>query len=175
MTKEEVYQELVKKRKSCYLCRDFGMRNQAEFPNFDTQEIGNLTTWSNNLYSKILIVAQDFYHQDGFLAQRGQVQFRYNLDESSAPKDYSTKTNYFLKKFIDELPKEYRLSPPRNDNFSSNNPLFMTNATLCLKSGKASSKINNECYDRCGNMFLKPTIDILKPDLKIIINSSCDL
>ena len=169
MTKEEIYKQLVERRKACFFCREFGMKNQAEFPHYDTQEIGNLTTWSNNLRSKILIVGQDFYHQNGFLAQHGQVQFGEELSGTDDKKGYSTKTNYYLKTLIDHLPEEFRLSPPRNDGKNSNNPLFLTNAVLCLKSGNASSKIEEKCYSNCATKFLDPLINMLKPELKVII------
>ena len=72
MDRSSEYQALVNLRKKCRACEVLDYKNQSvlndrDGRNFDTEEIGNLTTWANDLNADLMVVAQDFSNQEIYL------------------------------------------------------------------------------------------------------------
>ena len=79
------YQELVKLRKACRACEGFEYRNQSVL-GYDTGEIGNFTTWANDLNADLMIVAQDYCDAKTYLEDHGLIQ-KAPLREDAKPKN----------------------------------------------------------------------------------------
>lgn len=168
MNKTLEYQVLVTKRKQCTICIEKQFINQSKISKgvFDKDEIGNYSTWANNLDAEIIVVGQDYSNQEIFIRDKGEIEPK-NLDENSVSKDYSTATNFYLR----ELTKELRLDlglPTK----TSNQKIFLTNAVLCLKGGNMNDSIPNSVYKNCGTQFLKPLIEIILPKVIITLGST---
>ncbi|MCD8451435.1 uracil-DNA glycosylase family protein [Tenacibaculum dicentrarchi] len=166
MRKERsTYNDLVEKRKECFKCKEYGFLNQSE-TEFDTIEIGNWSTWANNLNADILIIGQDYADQKTFNRDLGKIETK-ELDENSLSKDYSTVTNFNLR----ELSKiiDYDIGLP---NKNSEKKIFLTNSVLCLKSGAMNASIPNKVYKNCSSSFLIPLIKILSPKIIITLGST---
>lgn len=151
MSKEENYQTLVQSRKSCHLCS--GLTNPADCADgvFDPDQIGPWTRWQGNLTAKLMIIGQDWGDSTYFLNNAG-------VESSKNP------TNQNLVKLlasigvdVDPLPK-----------FSAfEGQIFLTNAILCLKEGGLQGTVKQEWFDNCGTKHLKPTIELVKPEVLI--------
>jgi DNA polymerase len=154
MTKESEYNQLVSARKNCFLCKEFGVTNQSETP-YDTNSIGKWSDWQGNLNAKIMVIGQDW----GSL--------KYWLDNHGT--DYEKNpTNLNLIQLFEEL--GFKIGTIFNPN--PNEPLFFSNAVLCLKSGTMSASIPQRCFRQCGSRFLKPLIDIIKPEILITLGTA---
>lgn len=158
--KQQKYKQLVSKRKECFKCSEYNYLNQSE-TDFDTCEIGNWSTWANNLNADVVIVGQDYADIKTFVRDLGKIETN-KLNNENLPKDYSTLTNYNLR----ELSKiiGYDIGLPTE---SSKEKIFLTNAVLCLKRGSMNSSINNKVVENCSESFLYPLLNIISP--KIII------
>ena len=58
LNKEQVYKDFVEQRKQCHCCKD--LKNPADYPEYDTKEIGPWSQWQNRLDTEILLVGQDW-------------------------------------------------------------------------------------------------------------------
>lgn len=162
MIKENEYIELVKKRKNCHVCGE-KFKNQSHWPKYDTDQIGNWSTWANNLDAEIVIVGQDYASQCEFNQGKGKIDNKENVvkeDKSS----FTTATNYFLIKLVEIL--GYNLDVPTKH---SNTKIFLTNSVLCMKEGPMNAPIPTSVYKNCGKNFLKPLVDIIQPKAVITL------
>lgn len=144
--KKEEYKRLVGLRKSCGKCGQHLANPSIVNAKFDSEEIGAWSLWQNSLEAKILVVGQDWGDIDYYIKSQG-------VDSDSNP------TNRNLMKLFQSIGINigYPSMPKYNDD------LFFTNAILCLKSGGMSAKILDQCYERCGKLFLKPLVNIIRP------------
>lgn len=160
MTKQHAYEALVNKRKECTACGMQGYMNQCKL-GFDTDQIGNFSTWANDLDADLMIVAQDFSNQYTFKRDKGQIQTT-SLTEASKAIDYSTATNFYLRELTKRLGRDIGL-PTGN----TGKGVFLTNAVLCLKRGAMNAAHPTHVIANCGKLFLKPLLDIVQP--KVIV------
>jgi uracil-DNA glycosylase len=156
MSKQDAYKSLVEQRKACSLCSSFGYKNQREL-GFDTDEIGNFSTWANDLDADILIVAQDFSNQEIYLRDKGQIEPK-PITEDSKPGAFSTATNYYLRELTKLIGCDIGL-PTTN----TGKGIFITNAVLCMKPGAMNAANPSGVIAHCGKHFLKPLIELVKP------------
>ena len=156
MSKQDAYRNLVAQRKACRRCAPNGYKNQEEL-GFDTEEIGNLSTWANDLDADILLVAQDFSNQEIYLRDQGLIE-PVAITEHSKPRAYSTATNYYLRELTKLIGRDIGL-PTAN----TGKGIFITNAVLCMKSGAMNAANPSGVIAQCGEHFLKPLIELIKP------------
>ncbi|MBK7287032.1 MAG: hypothetical protein IPI95_07950 [Flavobacteriales bacterium] len=156
MSKQDAYQSLVKQRRTCSVCASAGYKNQTDLGD-DTNEIGNLSTWANDLDADILIVAQDFSNQEIYLRDKGRIEPK-PITETSKASEYSTATNYYLRELTKLIGRDIGL-PTGN----SGKGIFITNAVLCMKPGAMNAANPSSVISHCGTHFLRPLIEIVKP------------
>jgi len=172
MSKAVKYQELVTKRKACDVCeRDHCYLNQSvlrseEGESFDTDEIGNFSTWANDLNADLMIVAQDFSDKKTFVQHHGRIQLE-PLAEDARVGQYSTATNFYLRELTKSIDRDIGLPPSEigSPTRNTHKGIFTTNAVLCMKPGNKMNAANPVgCVEKCGRNFLKPLIDdVIRP------------
>ena len=150
-TKAAGYAALVEQRKRCELCSQ--ITNPSKVGKLDSDEIGPWSLWQGNLDSPIMLVGQDWGDVSAFEKQKGK-------DIDSSP------TNRALIELFSKL--GHTLSPPSKVT-PKNQQLFFTNAVLCLKQGGCQGKVLPEWFSNCGARFLKPTIDLIIPEVVICL------
>jgi uracil-DNA glycosylase family 4 len=170
ITKQESYRRLIEARKGCSLCTLNGFKNQSQ-TKFDFDEIGNWTSWSNNLDADIMIVGQDYADEYTFNRDSGKIETKVLTNDSLA-KEYTTVTNYYLRELTKSI--GYDIGIP-TENIKAK--VFLTNSVLCIKSDPTkervmSKSIPQSVYKNCGSSFLKPTIDIVQPKVIIALGST---
>ncbi|MBK8581411.1 MAG: uracil-DNA glycosylase family protein [Flavobacteriales bacterium] len=156
MTKQADYKNLVQQRKDCSACSDKGYLNQFKL-GCDTDQIGNYSTWANDLDADLMIVAQDFSNQEIYARDKGQIEPR-TLAKDAKASDYSTATNFYLRELTKLIGRDIGL-PTGN----TGKGIFITNAVLCMKPGEMNAANPGSVIANCGTRFLKPLIDIVKP------------
>tara|TARA_R110001592_G_scaffold52689_2_gene161647 strand:- start:946 stop:1710 length:765 start_codon:yes stop_codon:yes gene_type:complete len=169
MNKKTQYQLLVQKRKSCFDCKELtgGFVNQS-CTDFDTNEIGNFSMWANNLDAEVVIIGQDCSNQETFNNDEGEIQpINDKWKNGDEINKYATITNYYLRELTKELGLDLGLPTEQ-----SNNKIFLTNAVLCLKNGGMNASIPKGVYKTCGENFLKPLIEIIKPKAIITLGKT---
>ncbi len=165
-SRQEAYNALVAKRKTCRVCAqdlanpaclkgdgsDSGLVNPACFEDgiYDSDHIGPWSCWQGNLNSKVLVVGQDWGDRAYFKKWQG-------LDQ---PSGNPTNTN------LQALLKQFGISiqDPRE---SQEQLIFLSNIILCLKDGGMQAPIKDEWLSSCAVDFFCPLVKIIKP--KIII------
>lgn len=141
---EKEYIELVNRRKSCHIC--VGLRNPSVVnEQFDSNEIGPWSTWKGDLDAKVVVIGQDWGDEDHFITQEGKC-------------NTANATN----RKLEELMQSIGISLERHK-------VFFTNAILCLKKGGLAGKVKKEWFENCSSNFLKPQIEIIKPDIIITL------
>lgn len=154
--KQNLYFDLVKKRKSCRDCMSFGLinQNQVNKGKYDKNEvIGAWSLWQGSLEAKILVVGQDWGDIASFERDRGQNGF------------YKDVTNTNLVRLFKSIGIDVE-EPGAN---IQNPLLFFTNAVLCLKENGMSTKISQKCYNNCADKFLKEIIEMIRPRIIITL------
>jgi len=149
MNKQLEYQKLVSARKACRLCKEYGMTNQSA-TQFDSASIGKWTDWQGNIDAKVMVIGQDW----------GSLDY-WNKNQGNGTDTNPTNCNLMQLSGI----LGFDIGVVSNPNRSE--PIFFTNSVLCLKDGNMSSPVLKKCYYNCGSKFLKPQIDIIKPQVII--------
>lgn len=165
LNKEEQYEALVDKRKSCRLCAEYGFCNPNETA-YETDEIGPYSKWAHDLNAEVMIVAQDFADKVSYDKFQGTVQMKEIVDLESY-KEYDTMTNYNLRALSKNI-SQIKLGCPSK---SSGENVFITNVVLCLKTGNMSGPFSSKATKNCSQNYLKPLIDIIKPKALIALGS----
>lgn len=144
--KSQRYLKLVESRKTCNLCT--GLTNPAVVAggSLDSDRIGPYSRWQGNLYSELVVVAQDFADLDTFRAVQGWPGERVG-------------TNTTLVDLV--AAAGITIAPPNRGN--PEDRLFFTNAVLCLKRGNMQTKIPDDCFRECGKRFLRKTLELVQP------------
>ena len=140
------YDELVAARQSCRLGPR--LRNPAvvEGGALDSDRIGAYSLWQGNLGARLLVVAQDFADETGFLEHEGWPGAR-------------VATNLTLVAPLREA--GITIQPPIQGQHDDQ--IFLTNAVLCLKSGGMQSAVPKAYFQNCGQRFLRPLIELVAP------------
>jgi uracil-DNA glycosylase len=146
MTREQSYAALVRARRACTRC--IGLRNPAVVADgrFDSSEIGPWTVWQNRLDARVMVVGQDFSDVAYFEKWQGRDQ-RHNP------------TNDHLVALLRSVGIE--VAP--FDESRGRSTAFFTNAILCLKEGGMQAKVRDEWFLNCGERFLRPQIELVRP------------
>ena len=160
MRKRDAYWGLVQQRKTCNSCAVHGYKNQAEL-GYDTGEVGNYSTWANDLDADVLIVAQDFSNQAIYMRDKGLIEPK-RLSEDAGPGDYSTETNFFLRELTKVIGRDMGLP-----THAGGKGVFLTNAVLCLKPGAMNAANPAKVIANCGARFLRPLVELIQP--KVIV------
>lgn len=173
MSKQENYSNLVADRKICRDCMAEGVcnkgsyKNQSEFkPEWDTDHLGNLSTWANDLDAEVLIIGQDYCDAKTYKRDKGRIQ-KIEIKDLENVKGWSTETNYHLRLLVKELGLD--IGSPTNG--SSNSGVFLTNAILCMKPGGMSDANPQQVYNNCGSKFLRPLIELVQPKAVITLGA----
>lgn len=143
----EKYAALVHQRKQCHRC--LGLTNPAdpEYAVYDTDHIGPWSRWQGNLNAPLMIVGQDWGDTAYYKAHEGR-------EKDGNP------TNTTLKTLLQEVGITIQ-DPSAMEG--AQGPIFLTNAILCLKQGGLQGPVNGQWFQTCGQHFLKPTIDLIRP------------
>lgn len=162
MTKQTDYQDLVVERKKCVACSETGYLNQAKL-GFDTAQIGNYSTWANDLNADLMIVAQDFSNHEIYARDKGRIEPK-PLTDAAKANDYSTATNFYLRELTKLIGRDIGL-PTGN----TGRGIFITNAVLCVKPGAMNAANPAPVITNCGTRFLKPLVDIVEPEVIVTL------
>jgi hypothetical protein len=150
-TKEELYKNLVDKRKKFKFPE--GLKNPSEIENgiYDKEDqIGPWSKWQGNLNAEIMLIGQDWGSE------------KYYLDYKGNHKDSSI-TNSRMKEAFELI--GIKIGYPSSPNHDA--PCFFTNVVLGLKQGNKSNPIKGKWVKEHAEEFLVPNIEIIDP--KIII------
>lgn len=161
------YQELVLKRKKSRKCDAFGFKNQSDFPDFDTNEIGNFSTWANDLDADIVIVGQDYCNTEIFKRDHGKIQLG-PLDDPEILKQWDTATNFYLWKLLKSIGRD--IGVPK-DGKTKKNGIFLTNVVVDLKDGVMNASIPQKVYNYSGEDYLRPLVKIINPRMVIALGT----
>lgn len=144
--KQARYAALVEARKSCDACKALTNPSLAGGGLFDSDRIGPYSRWQGNLDAELLVVAQVFSDVENFESELGW------------PGD-----EVFLNHKIVEFARAagIDISPPKHGH--SEDRLFFTNGVLCLTRGGRQVRVSRQCFRTCGRLFLRSTIDIVRP------------
>jgi uracil-DNA glycosylase family 4 len=149
--KHAAYVALVKCRKTCHLCN--GLINPSEYEGgiFDSDHIGPWSRWQGNLDAQLMVVGQDW----------GDVGYFQKYKGVEAENNPSNKTIHTL---LTSIGIEIG-SPSATDGTEP--IIFLTNAILCLKDGGLGAPVKSEWFVACGQHYLKPTIEIVRPKVLV--------
>ena len=155
MDRVAAYRALVKARKECGACSP-DLKNPAgiEAGAFDSDHIGPWSRWQGNLNATLLVIGQDWADKKTFLGCKG-------LDDARNP------TNKILIRLLASV--GIKIDP---DNDGGREPVFLTNAILCLKDGSQGgmqAAVKPEWFRNCGERFLKPTIALIHPRVVVTL------
>ena len=160
--KAQQYAELVEQRKACRACYegkpDSGLINPAEYPSFDSTQIGPWSVWQSDLNADLLIIGQDWGDKKTFEKIQGK--------NEESPDKYIFPTDENLVEFLRMIDIEvgHPLKEPK-----PRAPVFFTNAVLCLKTGSMTAVVKDEWRQECGKRFLRRLIEIVHPKLVITL------
>lgn len=154
LSKVEIYNELVKSRKSCDACKECGLTNPSaeRIRKFDSEQIGPWTRWNGDLNAQILIVGQEWGSITTFIKQKG-------LDRADSP------TNEMLVYLLASVGVDLKKAP----NYFEDSGVFLTNAALCLKEGTDSSAVREQWFKNCGERYLAKQVDLVQPQIVVAI------
>ncbi|HXN22856.1 MAG TPA: uracil-DNA glycosylase family protein [Candidatus Dormibacteraeota bacterium] len=141
----EIYLTLVRDRKECRLCEPLGLTNPAVCGDglYDSDHIGPWSKWHGNLNAELMVVGQDWGDTTAYIGHRGI-------------EDPQNATNKVLVGLVRSVGLDM-------------DAVFLTNAVLCLKEGGCQAPVNKEWFRNCGERFLKPTIEIVKPRVLVTL------
>lgn len=150
--RQQLYSSLVLQRKRCKACR--GLINPAacDGGQYDSSQIGPWSRWQGNLQAKLMVVGQDWGDTNYFLKWKG-------FDDPNNP------TNVNLMKLLSSI--GVNIKPFVVDDQVGK--IFLTNAILCLKQNSLQGAIDDTWYENCGKKFLKPSVEIVKPNVLIAL------
>lgn len=144
--KLEQYRALVERRKACRLCTRLVNPTALDRARLDCDEVGPYANWQGNLDAPVLVVGQDFADQTTYRRLRGWP-------------GSTVATNLELVKLA--AAAGFTLQAPVHGQ--PDDVLFFTNAVLCLKQGRMSSRVPSRCFETCGKSFLRATIELVNP------------
>jgi len=149
-SKQQRYNKLVAKRKTCREC--IGLSNPAELEllQFDSDQIGPWSRLHGDLNAQLMIVGQDW----------GDVRY-YKKHEGRD--DLSNATMRNLEKLLSHIGIDVSVTTYSDDPRG----LFLTNAVLCLKDGGLQAKVDPKWVTNCESKFLRQQIEIIRPRVVI--------
>ena len=157
-SKDELYRELVKKRKE-YKFVDDALLNPSEIEGgiFDSEHLNPWSIWQGNLDAEILLIGQDWGGLDYFIENRGKDK-----------KDNNT--NWRLENLFQQINIE--IGQPESPIPA---PVYLTNAVLGIKTGDMNASIKSNWYLDTSLLFIKPLIEIINPKIIIAMgNAACE-
>jgi uracil-DNA glycosylase family 4 len=141
----DMYLSLVRARKECRLCEPLGLTNPVLYADgrYDSDHIGPWSKWHGNLKAALMVIGQDWGDTAAYI-------------KSAGIEDPKSRTNQVLVDLVRSVGLDM-------------NAVFLTNAVLCLKEGGCQARVNKEWFRNCGERFLKPTIEIVKPKVLVTL------
>jgi uracil-DNA glycosylase family 4 len=145
------YETLVATRKACFRCEGLVNPYKCAGGMFDPGDIGVWSSWQGGLDAFAIVVGQDWGNAAAFVLQRGR--------------DNASQTNRMLKELLESAGLQISLPSglPHRDE------LFFTNAILCLKPDRDQKSPHSQWLANCGEHFLKPQIELVRPELVICL------
>jgi uracil-DNA glycosylase family 4 len=119
---------------------------------WDSDQIGPWTRWLGDLEARVMVVGQDWGSRTLFRKQRG-------IDIASN----ATNTR------LAELLALVGVSVSNAGAATNASGVFLTNAVLCLKDGNSQSTVAAEWFARCGQSFLRPQIELVRPRVVVTL------
>ena len=147
------YAELVARRKACSCCDGLENPSRCGGGTFDRDQIGPWTLWQGNLHAKCMVVGQDWGDTNYFLNNKGR-------------EAHNNPTNTTLRKLLKIA--GLSIDAPSTEK-SGEDLVFFTNAILCLKQGGLQAAVDPAWFANCSKLFLKPTIDLIKPNVVVTL------
>jgi DNA polymerase len=153
MSKRKRYSALVAKRKNCQLCEGLCNPSRVDGGVYDSDEIGPWSRWEGNLDASVVVVGQDWGDVGYFRTHQG-------LEGPKNP------TNTNLVKLLREI--GLKIAEPPGE--ATDDPLFLTNAILCLKTeGGLQGQVQRKWFENCGENFLRPLLEIISPKVVVAL------
>ena len=90
---------------------------------------------------------------------------KYFQDNRGYEKDYNPSNN-MIRSLLASI--DIEIPQPSKSN-ETKNPIFLTNAILCLKKGGLSGQVKKRWFDNCGKNFLQPLIEIIQPKVVVTL------
>lgn len=156
--KDFQYEEMVRDRKRCEVCKHLGLTNPSQVVDadgacgaFDSKHIGAWTRWNGNLDADVMVIGQEWGDVVSFQKQWGL--------------DISSPTN----RTIQELLAVAGVKVADVLKLGATSRVFMTNAALCLKQGGMQAAVNREWFTNCAKHFLRRQIELVKPKVAVTL------
>jgi hypothetical protein len=164
MSKRERYEALVRARKA-YDPTPLGLVNPAavEAGRYDSDEVGPWTRWAGDLDADLMVVGQDWGGVPYFVANRG-------FDQPGNP------TNDALAQLLARIGRPLPTLPTPNQNAEAQQRhrrcgVFLTNASLWLKSGGLSAPVKGTWFREAAAPFLLEQIAIVQPRVVVALGA----
>jgi uracil-DNA glycosylase family 4 len=151
-SKAKAYQDLVSYRKMCHLCEGLTNPSAINGGTFDSNHIGPWSRWQGNFDSELMVIGQDWGDIEFFQDNKG-----YSKDNNPS--------NNMIRSLLASI--DIEIPQPSKSN-ETKNPIFLTNAILCLKN-KEKDPIKKRWFDNCGKNFLQPLIEITQPKVLVTL------
>ena len=150
--RQQFYSDLVQQRKLCNACRELINPAACDGGQYDSSQIGPWSRWQGNLQTKLMVVGQDWGDTNYFRKWKG-------FDDPNNP------TNDNITKLLSSI--GINIKPIIGADQVGD--IFLTNAILCLKRNGLQSAVDGDWFENCGKKFLKPTIEIVKPNVLVAL------
>jgi|SRR5947209_10565845 len=153
--KHKRYAELIAARKACDICAPLNLTNPSRCQDGrydDNGHIGPWTQWQGNLNAELMIVGQDWGGVD------------YYVDHEGIERDDRNITNKNLVQLLAGIGITIPLL-----GHTGPNPLYFTNAALCLRPGGLTGDINAKSFTNCGPRFLRQQIELVNPKVVVTL------
>ncbi|MDB4873815.1 MAG: hypothetical protein JWM41_261 [Gemmatimonadetes bacterium] len=162
MTRSVRYSELVAERKA-YDPTPFALENPSVVGGgrFDSDHIGPWTVWAHDLEADLMVVGQDWGDVAYFEKNKG-------FDAPGNP------TNEALRKLLESIGRP--IPPPpaatdARDERRSSCGVWLTNASLWLKSGGMSAPVRTEWFGEDSMTLLRAQVDLVQPRVIVALGA----
>jgi uracil-DNA glycosylase len=153
-SKKIAYKDLVEKRKNFKYPEGLMNPSEVEGGIYDREDqMGPWSKWHSNLDAKIVVIGKDWGDVKTYIKQKGN-----ELDND--------RTNQNLRELFRVIGIE--IGSPNKPALDA--PVFFTNAVLGLRvEGGKSGPLKGSWVKQDSENFLKPTIDLVQPDILITL------
>ena len=163
LERKQRYAALVSLRKECRKCNDVVNPSSCEGGRFDQNgHVGPWSDWQGNLDAELMVIGQEWGGTTNYTDQRGR-----DLDL------YRDTTNKNLVHLLGRIGLTVQ-APSELQGYTKAGSCFFTNGVLCLRKGAATSgagknDISEASFTRCGQNFLRPQIEIIRPRTVLVL------
>jgi uracil-DNA glycosylase len=159
VSRAERYAALVAERKA-FDPMPLGLANPASVPDapFDSDHVGPWTVWAHDLEADLMVVGQDWGDVNYFRTNRG-------LDKAGNP------TNKALQRLLASVGRSIPDPPlPGASNaLGSSCGVWLTNASLWLKTGGLSAPVKTNWFGEHAMALLRAQVELVEPRVVVAL------